>query len=391
MKYLHICNDAPFIDFAIKQFEACNPENNIYLVGLTSDRNELKYIEQKQKVITEIQGTKKYFDTFFKHEYDVLVIHFLDFYHSGIVLNIPKTKKILWLTWGADIYQTGFYKAKLFQPLTNNLVNNLNKYHPFIEEIKNYFRNGYYFLKWEIPPKIKFKRAVERISFCATVIPSEINILRSWKFFKAQQVPFSYTSIEYDFKEVDYINCFKNGDAILVGNSNSPTSNHMDCFKKISAFNIGLRKIFVPLNYGNFDLYTKLITEEGFKILKNNFSPISEFLSKKNYIRILQKCNIAIMAHERQQGVGNVIILLWLGVKIFLSEKNITFSYLKSKGFHIHSIQKDLNENSINEPLSEKEVLINRKLLLQEYSQENVLKKTKILHETISGSFYKNA
>jgi len=61
-------------------------------------------------------------------------------------------------------------------------------------------------------------------------------------------------------------------------------------------------------------------------------------------------------------------------------------AYFKSKGIHIYSIQQDLNGNFYKFAFIK--VLINDILLLQEYSHENALRKTRVLHDTIAATFY---
>src|SRR6185312_8146313 len=168
----------------------------------------------------------------------------------------------------------------------------------------------------------------------------------------AIQVPFSYASIEDDFRKADFRNIFSEGDGVIIGNSNSPTSNHIDCFNAINLPSMLNKKFFVPLSYGNHDAYTKLVIHQGKKIFKDNFIALTDFLPKDDYIKLLQQCSIAIFAHERQQALGNIIIMLWLGIKVFLSENNLIYSFFKESGAFIFSVQKHLNEEVLNVSLT---------------------------------------
>lgn len=386
MKYLHICNDAHFIDFAIDQFERFNAGNNTFLICLAPGVSHVKHIRHLQNIIRIEQGAAELVRLVNDTDYDVLVIHFLDLYKCDLILRAPKDKKILWLAWGADIYQTGFYHKDLFLPATIKAIDTINRENDFIRQAKNIFRNSYYYLRGKTPAKVKFKNAIRRVDFCATVIPDEIQILNKWNFFNAKQVPFSYTSVEYDFRESDIENSYRRGNAIIIGNSNSPTSNHIDCLHAIQQFDLGERKIYVPLNYGNFQTYTKTVIERGYGLFKNNFVPLQNYLPKKDYLEVLQNCSVAIMGHQRQQALGNIIILLWMGVKVFFSETNIMLSFFKRKGFNVYSLQKDLNVHSISQFLSEEEVNVNRRLLMENYSHERVLEKTRTLDKIIAQS-----
>ena len=112
----------------------------------------------------------------------------------------------------------------------------------------------------------------------------------------------------------------------------------------------------------------------GASILNKNFRPITEFLPLEEYNLLLKSCNVAIMNHYRQQGMGNVIFLLWMGTKLFLNCKNSIYHFLKRKNIIVYSVD-DLtdNINLINLPLTEIEIKHNRNILLVLFSFDTIL------------------
>jgi hypothetical protein len=42
------------------------------------------------------------------------------------------------------------------------------------------------------------------------------------------------------------------------------------------------------------------------------------------------------MNHQRQQGLGNLISILWLGKKVFVRSDTTSYSYFKSEGFAVY-------------------------------------------------------
>ena len=102
----------------------------------------------------------------------------------------------------------------------------------------------------------------------------------------------------------------------------------------------------------------------------------------------LQSCGIVVMNHYRQQAVGNILTTLWLGAKLYLNECNPVYQYLHKLGIILFSIEKELvpDNPSVLTLMSDAEINHNRKILLQEFSRENLLLKTKALIERLSAN-----
>ena len=164
-------------------------------------------------------------------------------------------------------------------------------------------------------------------------------------------------------------------DNILLGNSASATNNHLEAFELLQNLPIQQRKIIVPLSYGS-ENYANKIINKGKKLFNFNFSPLVDFMSLHDYNEYLEQCGIVIMNHYRQQAVGNVLSMLWIGAKVFLDERNTLYHYLNRIGVIIFSIQKDLTKNNLEvfTLLSNDEQDINRKILQQEVGQEHLMK-----------------
>ena len=377
-------NDEKFTDFSISMFEECNPGKNIFIVGQLS-KNILFKTNHTNNVKFFMSGSKEYFDFIENCKYDVLIVHFLDSIKSKVITNLKLKKKIVWLAWGGDIYNTPFYKGTLYQPLTKKLLKEISKNAPLKVKVRNVLKKVIYIFFSQRSFKF-YQDAVRKVDYCATVLPNEFKILSKWKFFNARQVYFSYGSVEYDFKDISLLNFNITGSSILIGNSNSPASNHLDVFEKLHNLKIEKRKIIVPLNYGNENDYRDKIVEKGTELFGLSFQPLLDFVPKNRYIEILMDCNIAILNHERQQGIGNLVLLFWLGCKIFLSEDSLAYKYFKEKGFAIYSFQKELNILTINSSLSQYDRDKNRKLIKQVYGNAEVIDRTMQLMNTLKSS-----
>jgi hypothetical protein len=101
-----------------------------------------------------------------------------------------------------------------------------------------------------------------------------------------------------------------------------------------------------------------------------------DFMPLHDYNNYLEQCGIVIMNHYRQQAVGNVLTMLWMGAKVYLDERNSLYHYLKRIGVYVFSIQKDLHEDNpdLFLLLNVEERNENRNILKAEIGQDHLLK-----------------
>ncbi len=147
--------------------------------------------------------------------------------------------------------------------------------------------------------------------------------------------------------------------------------NHLDVFDKIKSFNLSVEKVVVPLNYGKKQ-YIKTVEEIGRMVFKEKFEPLLDFIPLHDYNLILEEVGVAIINCKRQQAVGNIIGLLWMGAKVFLSKFNPFYSYLKRVGVMVYCYETELNEESCNQFLSLEEIKHNRSILFDLLNQEHL-------------------
>ena len=168
---------------------------------------------------------------------------------------------------------------------------------------------------------------------------------------------------------------------LLIGNSGYKSGNHLDVFHAIKTFSIPTdAQVIVPLNYGE-SAYIQEVLASGKKHFKTMFNPLLNFMPLHEYNTHLESVGVAILNNKRQQAVGNTIALLWFGAKVFLSNKNPFYHYLKRMGVEIYSYETELNAKSITEFLSLESIEKNRKLLYTELNRNHLsdLLKTQIL------------
>jgi dTDP-N-acetylfucosamine:lipid II N-acetylfucosaminyltransferase len=128
------------------------------------------------------------------------------------------------------------------------------------------------------------------------------------------------------------------GRGIMVGNSATPENNHLEVFNHIQAGGASERPILCPLSYGR-SAYGDFINQEGARRFGSRFEALRRFLDQEAFIRVASSCSILALNHLRQQAVGTIFIMLWLGAEVYLNSRSPVFGHLLSLGLDVRDIE----------------------------------------------------
>jgi hypothetical protein len=158
----------------------------------------------------------------------------------------------------------------------------------------------------------------------------------------------------------------------MVGHSGAPENNHLDVFQKINELVPEKEfQILSPLSYGN-GAYIKIVKEEGLKFFGEKFEVLSDFIPRENYYIKLAEASHAIFNHKIQQAFGNILGLIFMGVKVFLNPENPIYIELRNQKVHIFDYSK-LSKEDLSIPLSDAEADFNR-LIVKKLFNENKIR-----------------
>lgn len=381
-KILHIVPDQKFIDRAYDIFEKVYPEHNKFIIF--GNQRRLKYI--KKTPIEFVPYINLLCTNYLKsiYNYDVVIFHSLrGICKTYLLLRAPKNVKFIWIGWGYDYYhliQDSY--NDLIKPLTQDVISK-NTLLIRKEKKKNITQLEDIIDKVPILKDIYIKKCINRIDFFAPVLYEDYKLLQNSIFnFKPKYLSWNYNTA-FDFLSRQMPNSQINGDNFLIGNDSSYANNHFDSFELISNLDIGNRKIVVPLSYGNV-LYRDFVINHGAKKFKKNFSPLVDFIAIDEYVNILSSCSVVIMNHVRQKALGTIIIMLYLGAKVFLESKSPIYKFFLREGAIIYSIE-DLPLHYKNR-LNFDDIMHNRTILENHFSNEIIYRKTKSMIENITES-----
>ncbi|WP_026337572.1 TDP-N-acetylfucosamine:lipid II N-acetylfucosaminyltransferase [Teredinibacter turnerae] len=374
MKILHLATDDKFIDHGLRIFKESIPAPHDVIVCAYPP---LKYVKLNVSVMTPMQifrGLEKVAWT----SYALIVLHSLNQNWFPLIKKIPDNIPVVWLGWGLDYYdilyrrESSLYKDLTFKYWKEKKVARLGGLRPK-GMVSRVLKKVLY------PSKAS---VLKRVDVFSPVLPSEYELVKkSCGHLKADYLSWNYGNLEENLIKGFESEVVK-GSAILVGNSAGFTNNHLDSFNILKKIDLNRRKIICPLSYGDPG-YASYIIASGRAQFGDNFVPLVDFMAMNDYVATLCDCGYVIMDHLRQQAVGNIVIMLYLGAKVFLNDSCPTFAFLKMLGVSVHSIQ-ELSERTglLDKPLSEVERLANRSAVLQYWGKAAIEQKTKVLVAT---------
>lgn len=138
----------------------------------------------------------------------------------------------------------------------------------------------------------------------------------------------------------------KNGKVFIQVAHNAHTfNNHMEILESLLTFKDENIKLFLPLSYGN-DWHTSSANyvRNISKFLTENFPHkaynIYKLMPQAKYTEFLWNMDIAIFNADRQNALGNILKLLYMGNKVFMTSDGPLYAFFQEKGIPICDTKK---------------------------------------------------
>ena len=385
---VHFVVDEKIIDQVIDNFLQVS-SNHIFFVFTDNLGDNFYHITRSGSFIRRFyylhEDINELLDTIDTHS---IILHQLNFEFAKIINQINQSIKIAWIAWGFDIYSLPKILPSIYAPKTKQFIFKNKPATPLIWFIKknDIARNVFYSLMGQNDPYREIFNAINRIDYFSTYIREDFDFFS--KFYKNNKLHF----IESTFSTIDQylagnqnLRIKENANSIIIGNSNTLESNYLDVIYKIREKREKLNKIFCVLSYGKNKYHRKKVISEGRKNLRDKFQPLTVFISREQYIEMLQSCSTGIFFHYRQQAMGNIIALLYMGARVYLSEKNPTFHFFLRNGIVVNSFENEFN-TYLNEKLSLEDTDNNRNKLDLIFQKEKVISDLKNLTHSLEPS-----
>lgn len=341
---LHILpNDKFVLDFIERMDRVFSRDNHVFWIY-----DDNKYLDKQQMQTLNIKrvfldaNVEKYKKQLCKADRIVLHSMYGNLDYLKWIYNVMKYYGIpfVWIVWGADLYDE--YRR-------NNSIKGFLKIRPRIREAYRV-------------------RIIKNLYMVSTAC--DYDNLCAWYTTKAKHVSaqYSYKLINQDMKQSGEDNEKK---TVMVGHSATVTCRHIPTLDMLSRFK-GKIKVVCPLSYPNNDKYIDEVIKKGKSLFGGDFRAITDFMEYEEYVGFLNDVDIGVFNNDRQQGMGNILNLIYLGKKVYLSEDNTISKMFCRPKYNVFSINEI--EDGFLTLLNKTEIKTNRDNIIDMTSDETFRK-----------------
>lgn len=346
MKVLHFINrNKKFHNFYIncqeKFFNGVN-ENHFFIIG-PEKNGEIKVdYPNVHAICEEAQLKENSLINKLKAECDIIIVTgMFSVLRKNLLQIIDGVESKTYLQfWGNDYVD--------YLPISfAEFVRNTNKTN-FKKNTKSFLRNFY-----STSNKKQLEAVIGRCAGVIVLTDGEIEVIKK-AFSNAKNyysVPLSIRLEEVKDTAENVTDISANANAkgnkkrrVIIGNSATASNRHVAVFNMLRHLNLENAEIVCPLSYGDKE-YAKEIKAYGVKCFGDNFHSLDELMPSDDYEKLLSTCDVGVFYFSRQQGLGNVGILLLKGKKVFIDKTSPVWNYFTEQGFKIFDANeiKDMN------------------------------------------------
>lgn len=382
---LHFVIDEKVTDQIIENFSKAD-DSCCFLVFLSGKEEPLNYIKSFSDRIIKFSLQEDINAILEELNVKAILTHAFHLEYAKAILKIKRKIKIGWYIWGFDVYGLPKIKPYTYAPLTNEyLLSSVPKLRIGRILLKYQFLRKFFFFfsKEEDRYTVIFK-ALKKVDYFITYLEDDYKFFSKYYNNSFRYINCPFSTIDQYLAGNQNICLHNNANNILIGNSNSIESNHIDALSHISKHidkenNVS---VYIPLSYGDNQDYKSYILKSGKKLFGDNFNPLLNFMERKHYIGLLRSCSVGVFYHYRQQAMGNIIAMLYLGSRVYLSKRNPAFNFFIENNIKVFDLENDFRIYQ-NSKLEAQEVSNNRKVLAEIFNESRVLKEIEQLNSIL--------
>lgn len=368
----HFCQDEKFINAAYIQFEMLYPERNKFLV-YSANPLEIKYLKINSD-FEFISDLKLAMEKIPKNS--LVIFHSLPNRLLQYICFLDSSVATVWFCYGYEVYGDPYLydDNKLCDKITKEKFG--IEVRTFKEKIYENLLPLFRIIKPSVGYSLREQKLkkLKRINYLASSFEEEYKQITKITTLTVPSFNFWYYSLEKILDVNLPIPLEKT--KIVIGNSGYKSNNHLDVANKLKKLEVKNEDFIIPLSYGDTK-YIDII-KELFILPNNKVTFLEDFVKLEEYNIFLSEAKVAIFNTRRQQAIGNIIALIYHGSKVFISERNTFYHFLKRKKIQVYSYEKDLNSRTINQPLKLEDIKENRKKLFALLNEGKILAELKL-------------
>ena len=259
---------------------------------------------------------------------DVLLVHFLIPGSTSFLSAMSQQIPIVIQFWGGDYVSQLMPLPKTFLPLTLSLVYDTPSKPSWL---KSFGRRALEKIR-RMKNRKNVLDALEIASGFLTILPEEKSIFPKKyhsKHLAARVIYGNFASVPTQTGNS------KTGLSVILGNSATPSNNHLDFLEPLSTCPYHIHHLILPLSYGDSS-YGESIRAR-FEESGLTTTVLKDLMPLHEYEALMNQVDVLIMGHLRQQGLGNILKALQQGKTVYLHPKGVNYRHFKSHGFTVRS------------------------------------------------------
>ena len=315
-------------------------------------KRDIPFADVYSSQFSAIVGNTQQYDKVFIHQFAPLLYRWVATHNF---------KELNWMIWGADLYSLPHLNVLLYEPVT---------YRDYVRKHKSW-QDFLYNLKVSFAHSPFRNKAYSKVRNVLTWMDSEYLFARKnlpalrarhQFFFYENQLPYQELNDCADTSDV-----FENELPLyILGNSSTPELNHVDAVLKMNEMKVRAN-LCVPISYGNAT-YARFLRKRLSCYRGGAIEFIDRYMDFSEYLQVLSKAQGLIMYNIRPQGYGNILMMMYLGKRVFLNGKNISIPDLRTNQFVSYSID-DIREHASIDKCNK-----NRRVISTVLAHEKLLK-----------------
>ena len=261
---------------------------------------------------------------------DVLLVHFLIPGSTSFLNAMSRQIPVVIQFWGGDYVSQLTPSSKTFLPLTHSFLFDDSCTQ---SSLRSFVRIG--LQKWRtLTHQNHVSQALERAAGFLTILPEERQLFPEKFLSKHLEARVIYG--KFDSAPPLTVKS-SSGLTVMLGNSATPSNNHLDFLQLLSNCPSPINHLILPLSYGDSSYGESIrarFEESGLPT-----TVLKELMPLQEYEALINEVDVLILGHLRQQGLGNILTALQQGKTIYLHPGGINYEHFKSRGFAVRNTQ----------------------------------------------------
>ena len=272
------------------------------------------------------------------------------------VLDFIFHKPVAWAIWGGDLYAD--HRIEL--TIERSPKNCLKRFKIFLR-----------------------KRLISRIKIAVVATDEDYENLVRW--YKTNAKKF-FATYHYDLMMPPTEDRISSNDSkinVMVGHCAFDNCQHIETFKLLEKYK-GRIRIYSPLSYGD-KKYAEKVIQAGNDMFGSDFIALTEYMNSTDYTKFLSAIDVGFFNNNQQHGNGNIVRMLYLGKKLFISPQNSLYKTYRDNGAFLYLFPSEFSDETFFTPFTDEQKKACTDAINSIYSDESFRRNWEAVFNALKG------